>query len=56
LKKIFQKQFICIKWLLNEMIQLVQVYQKVDETERNIPEAIHLYQIVLRLNDSFAMI
>jgi TPR repeat protein len=38
------------------MIQLVQIYVKSDGIERNISEAIRIYQIAITFNDQFAMV
>jgi TPR repeat protein len=37
------------------MIQLAQIYQKGEEVDKNISEAIRLYQMAIEFNDSFAM-
>jgi TPR repeat protein len=34
------------------MIHLAQIYAKDDGIEKNIPEAIHLYQMAIERNDS----
>jgi TPR repeat protein len=38
------------------MVQLAQIYVKGDGIERNISEAIRLYQIAITFNDPFAMV